>query len=89
MEFLYFFFFIETRRLGPNYIKLYKLNIRCCFNNLQLLRGNIGQSAALLFNKLLDQPFKCIKERKVPTLVVTGTTNKFVNAAHSHLFKER
>jgi pimeloyl-ACP methyl ester carboxylesterase len=53
-------------------------------SRLQPLRGNIGQSAACLRHTVSDRRLKSIKERNVPTLVITGTIDNFVNPAHSH-----
>jgi pimeloyl-ACP methyl ester carboxylesterase len=57
-------------------------------SRLQPLRGNIGQTAACLRHSVSDRRLKSIKERKVPTMVVTGTIDNFINPAHSHHLQE-
>ncbi|KAI9279064.1 Alpha/Beta hydrolase protein [Umbelopsis sp. AD052] len=53
-------------------------------SRLQPLRGNVGQTAACLRHSVSDSRLKSIKERNVPTMVVTGTIDNFINPAHSH-----
>ncbi|CAM0140112.1 unnamed protein product [Umbelopsis sp. WA50703] len=53
-------------------------------SRLQPIRGNIGQSAACLRHNVSDARLKKIKDSNIPTMVITGTIDNFVNPAHSH-----
>ncbi|KAG2175037.1 hypothetical protein INT43_006099 [Umbelopsis isabellina] len=53
-------------------------------SRLQPVRGNIGQSAACLRHNVSDARLKKIKDSNIPTMVITGTIDNFVNPAHSH-----